>query len=161
MCLIYCPNCGSPNPDDARYCQNCGAFIGDPKTAPLKGSTPMMTAAPAPQSGSSYSQVGSFGSVAQTPAQAPPYGMPTYGTKNEVVAVLISFILPGVGHIYAGKTKKGVLLLILYIVLFLTVIGIIGSVIIWIYALIDSYKTVQAYNAFLMQYGRAPTEDEF
>jgi uncharacterized membrane protein YvbJ len=25
--MVYCPSCGKQNPDDARYCNNCGADL--------------------------------------------------------------------------------------------------------------------------------------
>ena len=48
--------------------------------------------------------------------------------KNAGVALLISFFLPGVGSMYAGKTTTGVIILIGYIISWILTIIIIGFV---------------------------------
>lgn len=80
--------------------------------------------------------------------------------KEPAIAVLISFFIPGVGHLYAGDTNTGVLLLAIYLgilifdfILAFTIIGILlfvltipASLIVWIYAMVDSYGKATAYN---------------
>jgi hypothetical protein len=63
----------------------------------------------------------------------------------------INFFFPGGGHLYAGDTNKGVVLLILYLIgLGLTpVLYIPGFVALgaWIYALVNSKEVLDAFDA--------------
>lgn len=68
--------------------------------------------------------------------------------KNPILAAFLSFLLPGMGQIYAGKTLFGLGLIVLtFIVSTLTIIislfGIILYVIIWLYAIYDAYTSVK------------------
>ena len=98
--------------------------------------------------------------------------------KSEGVAVVLAIILGfcglwGVGHMYAGKSGKGVLLLVaglifaglFWVSLLLTVIliGYVGLVLFglimfagWLWQAYDAYKTVKRYNQIALQTGRAP-----
>jgi TM2 domain-containing membrane protein YozV len=69
--------------------------------------------------------------------------------KNAGVALLISFFLPGVGSMYAGKTTTGVIILVGYIiswVLTIVIIGFVGLFGFWVWGLIDAYQAAQAWN---------------
>ncbi len=69
--------------------------------------------------------------------------------KNAGVALLISFFLPGVGSMYAGKTSTGVIILVGYIVswvLTIVIIGFVGIFGFWVWGLIDAYQAAQAWN---------------
>jgi TM2 domain-containing membrane protein YozV len=88
---------------------------------------------------------------APAPYQQPyPQGYPTQVMpKNAGLALLISFFIPGVGSLYAGKTNTGVIILIGYIVswvLTLVLIGIVGVFGFWIWGMIDAYQAAQAWN---------------
>ena len=121
-----------------------GAASAQPQPPP--GWHPQHPPAPWPQS-------------AAPPAHyAYPPGPPA--RKEPAIAVLISFFIPGVGHLYAGDTNTGVLLLaicfgilVMDLFLFVTIIGILlfvltipASLIVWIYAMVDSYAKATAYN---------------
>ena len=64
---------------------------------------------------------------------------------NPILAAIISFILPGIGQIYAGATTKGIIMFIIAIILGLLYIYIspyisIISLIYAIYAAYDAYS---------------------
>lgn len=62
--------------------------------------------------------------------------------KKTWLAVLLSVIYPGLGHLYLGYVKKGVLLIItefISILLISVVIGIFVYPVIWIYAIVSSF----------------------
>ncbi|WP_295721379.1 hypothetical protein [uncultured Methanobrevibacter sp.] len=62
--------------------------------------------------------------------------------KSEVLALVLSLILPGLGHFYLGLPKKGIIILICAIIgVFLL---FIPYVIVLIYAIYDSYKSAMA-----------------
>jgi len=68
---------------------------------------------------------------------------------NPIIAAILSFIIPGLGQIIAGETKKGLIFLVVAIVLGLLVgtissmIGII-SFIFALYAAYDAYQLASA-----------------
>ena len=82
-----------------------------------------------------------------------PQGYPGVGPqvvpKNPGIALLISFFIPGVGSLYAGKVSTGVIILSCYIVswiLTIIIIGFIGVFGFWIWGMIDAYQAAQAWN---------------
>jgi TM2 domain-containing membrane protein YozV len=101
--------------------------------------------------GSGYQQPqGPYG-YAPAPYQQPyQQGYPSQVVpKNPGIALLISFFIPGVGSLYAGKTSTGVIILIGYIiswVLTIVIIGFVGIVGFWIWGMIDAYQAAQAWN---------------
>lgn len=103
------------------------------------------------QPGQAYPQPqGPYG-YAPAPYQQPyPQGYPAQVVpKNPGIALLISFFIPGVGSIYAGKTSTGVTILIGYIVswvLTVVIIGFAGIIGFWIWGMIDAYQAAQAWN---------------
>ena len=69
--------------------------------------------------------------------------------KSVVLSAILSFLVPGLGHLYIGLTKKGVSFIIAYIVsaiLIFLLIGIVLVIIVWLWALIDSIKSTEAIN---------------
>ncbi|MBI4813814.1 MAG: hypothetical protein HY802_05830 [Methanobacterium sp.] len=69
--------------------------------------------------------------------------------KNPILAAILSFIIPGLGEIYAGKTMMGIVLVILTIILtaaiyMVTSYAWIAYIIVWLYAIYDSYTTAKA-----------------
>lgn len=67
--------------------------------------------------------------------------------KNPWIAGILSFVFPGVGHLYLGKVKKGLLLMVVNIISILTIgliVGIFGMLIAWIYSILDSVKLARA-----------------
>lgn len=74
----------------------------------------------------------------------------TIENKNMVLALIISFLLTGLGIAYAGDKKKGIVLFIVGLIL-----GIIGmavhiisipAIIVWAYALYETYNQVKRAN---------------
>ncbi|PUA40664.1 sugar ABC transporter permease [Paenibacillus elgii] len=64
--------------------------------------------------------------------------------KKPWLAVLLSFVYPGLGHLYLGYVKKGIILIlaeIVSILLMSVVVGIFLFPIVWIYGMIDAYHS--------------------
>ena len=73
----------------------------------------------------------------------------TNSDKNPVLAAILSFLIVGVGQIYLGLTKKGLILLLAAIisgVLMLVFIGFITWFIVWLYAIYDAYNSAEKMN---------------
>ena len=69
--------------------------------------------------------------------------------KNVLISAILSFLFPGLGHLYLGLNKKGISFIVAYIVsafLIFLVIGIVLVIIVWLWALIDSIKSTEAIN---------------
>ncbi|MEC0228868.1 sugar ABC transporter permease [Paenibacillus alba] len=62
--------------------------------------------------------------------------------KKPWLAVVLSIIYPGIGHLYLGHVRKGVILIILEFISILlasVIIGLIIYPIIWIYGIANAY----------------------
>jgi TM2 domain-containing membrane protein YozV len=68
--------------------------------------------------------------------------------KSESLALILSFLLPGLGQIYLGRIGRGLGFLIGAIVLALLTFGI-GGFIIWIWSIIDAYNLAKKHNLIL------------
>ena len=71
--------------------------------------------------------------------------------KNMIIALILSFIWSGLGLIYAGDMKKGIILAVLALIFEALVFygySILGIIvfIIWICSLYATYKEVKAVN---------------
>lgn len=69
--------------------------------------------------------------------------------KNPGLAALLSALVIGLGQVYNGEVGKGLLFFICAIIagiLWLIYIGVLFSLIIWIYAIYDAYTSAQRIN---------------
>ncbi|MBQ2653903.1 MAG: hypothetical protein IJF83_10115 [Methanobrevibacter sp.] len=71
--------------------------------------------------------------------------------KNMIIALVLSIIWSGLGLIYAGDIKKGIILAVvalIFDILYFTVNQIFGLLvfIVWIYSLYATYTEVKAIN---------------
>ncbi len=96
--------------------------------------------------------------------------------KSEGMVLILSILIPGLGHMYAGKVNRGIAILVASILLsvvafyclyglvqtevgaFVFVAGLLSlvSFCIWIYAVLDSYNAVKEYNTALVTTGNPP-----
>ena len=70
---------------------------------------------------------------------------------NPILALIISFFLPGIGTVYAGNIMKGIIIFIVALILgvlagifLLGIIAYILYVIVWLYGMYDAYFTAKA-----------------
>ncbi len=69
--------------------------------------------------------------------------------KNAILAAILSFLIPGLGEIYVGKIMIGIILVVIAIVLSIAIYTVsfyawILYIIIWLYAIYDSYTNAKA-----------------
>lgn len=72
-----------------------------------------------------------------------------YQEKNPLLAAVLSFLVIGLGQVYNGEVGKGLILFVAAIIsaiLWLLIIGILFSILIWAYAVYDAYTTAQKIN---------------
>lgn len=115
----------------AKYCSSCGKEIVEGmKFCPSCGGKTVVYDAPIPV----QSQ------IVQTPAKI----------KDPGIAVVLSFFIPGVGHIYVGKIGEGIFFLVSGIVT--TIVGFIYPsywvvyLIIWVLAMYNAYAWAEKIN---------------
>ena len=131
---MFCSTCGAPNVEGARFCQKCGAaLVANAAAAAAGGTGPTAPAMGMPQQPPPLP-----GQYAAVPL-GPKYAL----DKSPGVAVLLSFLIPGVGQFYCGESKKGGIMLAVYLLSWMTaffVIGWAGLVVVWIWSMIDAYN---------------------
>jgi len=73
----------------------------------------------------------------------------TQPAKNPGLAVILSFFFMGLGQFYNGQFGKGILFIIFYgisIGLMFVFVGFITTPILWIWGMIDAYRTAERLN---------------
>jgi TM2 domain-containing membrane protein YozV len=136
---MYCSNCGTPNAEPARFCEKCGRPIGAVSINPPVGAPGLPPPVAYPPGYAPQQSV--VRGMQYPPGQVA--GKVYVTGKSPGVALLLSFLIPGVGQFYNGDAKKGGVMLGGYIVsIFLTAIaiGFFGIMGIWIWGMIDAHS---------------------
>ena len=132
----FCTNCGTEVDLDTVFCPQCGFKFAQEEKPQTK-----------------FCQ--SCGKKINFNAEICPHcgvrvaNVTRYEEKNVLLSAILSFLFPGLDHLYLGLNKKGVSFIIAYIVsaiLIILLIGIVLVIIIWIWALIDTIKSTEAIN---------------
>jgi|SRR5271169_3262402 len=119
---MYCSKCGSQI-GNARFCSRCGTPLGG-------------IIVPAPGAAAGAGPV--------------PQVVFIRAAKSPGVAVVLSFFMAGLGQIYNGQIGKGVAFMIAYfcsLLLMWVLVGFIIAPILWIWSMVDAYKTAERINA--------------
>ncbi|MBE6508104.1 MAG: zinc-ribbon domain-containing protein [Methanobrevibacter sp.] len=148
--MVTCQNCGSEVDEGAKFCKNCGSKMVIEEENANGNATRFCTSCGfempkdtkfCPECGNSTSDVpqavnGTGNAVANS-------------NKSPELAAILSFLIIGVGQIYLGLTKRGIILFLAAIIsgiLMLIVIGWITWFIVWIYAIYDAYNCGKKLN---------------
>ncbi len=124
---MFCQNCGTQVDDTAETCSSCGRSLRQAASPPNLQKMSQQAPQPAPQ----------------------PALIVVRSEKSAGLAAVLSFFWCGLGQIYNGQIGKGVIMGILYLislVMVIIVIGIITTPILWIWGMIDAYKTAERIN---------------
>ena len=128
---MFCSGCGRQMDAAQQFCPGCG----------LKN--------PAPQPTSMVATAGTGVAPAQ---QIPAQQVIVVTEKSPGLAAVLSFFWAGLGQIYNGEITKGIVMMVAYVVsciLMAAAIGFITTPILWIYGMVDAYKTAEKLNASL------------
>ena len=90
------------------------------------------------------------GSAQQSTAAAgAPHVVVVRTEKSPALAVLLSFLLPGLGQIYNDQAQKGIYFLVAAVVssiLIVLLIGLLTTPVIWIWSMVDAYQVADRKN---------------
>lgn len=117
--MVKCQVCGE-EVGDAKFCNNCGTEVVVKKEEPKI----------------QVENVSNNQKSANMLQVAP-------GSINKNNALLLGIIFTGVGHIYCGLTRRGILFLICAVIGSLL---IIPAIIVWIYSIFDLSQKIEALN---------------
>ena len=157
---VFCGACGKPIKKAAEVCPHCGVRNTGETTGNERGG--------ADEEGEKF--CGSCGEQIRKDAELCPHcGVRTAnGAKqtgsdgnDEVVAAVISFVVPGGGQLYNGQMERGVAILVSYIafwiVTILAMFVVIGFLLVFLAPL---FHVGAAWDAFVQAQQRNAAEDE-
>ena len=140
--MVNCQNCGEEVVEGAKFCKNCGSEIvveqaneKDTKFCSNCGFEMPKASKFCPECGTTAERVPP---VMNTTTIVVP------SNKSSGLAALLSFLIIGLGQVYLGLTKKGIILFVLAIIsgiLIFVLIGWILWVLVWVYAIYDAYNS--------------------
>ena len=145
--MVYCKTCGCELPKEAKFCRECGSEVVVEE--PANGTKFCINC------GFEIPKAAKFCSECGLPTGSSPQ---TKNGPNSIVraekspglAAVLSFLIVGLGQIYLGLTKKGILLFIgamISGVLMLLIIGWLTWLVIWGYGIYDAYNSAQKMNS--------------
>jgi TM2 domain-containing membrane protein YozV len=123
---MFCSGCGRQMDAAQQFCPGCG----------LKN--------PALQSAGIVASAGT--------GVAPAQQIIVVAEKSPGLAAVLSFFWAGLGQIYNGEISKGIVLMVAYVISCLmmwVIVGLITTPILWIYGMVDAYRTAEKFNAGL------------
>lgn len=143
--MAPCKNCGCELPEGAKFCKECGIEVIQEE---LNTETKFCTNCgfKMPKSTKFCPECGS-----PTPGNSQAKNTPVVvnASKSPGLAAILSFFIVGLGQIYIGLTKKGILLFIGAVIsgfLMLILIGWITWLLIWGYGIYDAYNSAEKMN---------------
>ena len=129
--MAPCKNCGCELPEGAKFCKECGIEVIQEE---VNTETKFCPECGSPTPGNSQAK--------NTPVVV-------NASKSPGLAAILSFFIVGLGQIYIGLTKKGILLFIGAVIsgfLMLILIGWITWLLIWGYGIYDAYNSAEKMN---------------
>lgn len=79
--------------------------------------------------------------------------VPALPTRIPRLALLLSLLWPGVGQVYNGQVRKGILLLLLYamslLLIFESPMGLVTTALLLVYGIVDAYRVAAHYERWI------------
>lgn len=165
----FCRNCGTSlsdenKRDDVMRCSHCGAELHEEAFCPDCGQATGITICPNCRQktvNEDYCSVCGYrinqniktcvkcGSKIDASAKVCANCGAKVIHKNPLVSLVLSFIFPGLGQLYNEQNRKGITLIVGYIlswILSLILIGGILALLVWVYGMYDAYTSAKALN---------------
>ena len=143
--MAACKICGCELPKDAKFCRECGSEVIQEETV---AETKFCA-----NCGFEMPRSTKFCPECGTPTPGNPQAnngkIVVNANKSPGLAAILSFFIVGLGQIYIGLTKKGILLFIGAVIsgfLMLILIGWITWLLIWGYGIYDAYNSAEKMN---------------
>ncbi len=190
---MFCPYCGASLVGDEIFCSNCGSKLPELSTNTKNKLSHAQQQLPSNKQPQQYHfaqmppwKTGpddtTISTSPTTSSSSSPVLSPTItiSQKEPWLAALLSFIFPGIGHIYAGKVGRGISIMILLLGLpvflffasislmitmgfspaFLIIFFMMSAmfyVIGFVLNIYDAYMIATRYNDFVTRHKRPPT----
>ena len=141
--MVNCQNCGEEVVDGAKFCKNCGAEIVVEEASETGTKFCSNCGFEMPKATKFCPECGNATSMAPQVVNSTTATV-LRSDKSPGLAALLSFLIIGLGQVYLGLTKKGIILFVLAIIsgiLIFVLIGWILWVIVWVYAIYDAYNS--------------------
>ena len=141
--MVNCQNCGEEVVDGAKFCKNCGAEIIVEEASETGTKFCSNCGFEMPKATKFCPECGNATSMAPQVVNSTTTTV-LRNDKSPGLAALLSFLIIGLGQVYLGLTKKGIILFVLAIIsgiLIFVLIGWILWVIVWVYAIYDAYNS--------------------
>ena len=166
--MPYCEKCGSKIKETSNFCQNYGA-----KNEILSGSPPEERYQEPPSrvytEKQTVDQSQHYEETPQKPRErvSPPYApvveqtreyaadrTPSQTIRNQWIALIVSLIFPGLGHVYVGQLQRGLIFLAatMIVSIFLGVLAIVPL----LWGMYDAYTIAKNVNAREAPYSPSP-----
>lgn len=143
--MRICPNCGSVI-KEGNFCPACGSQL-EPEPEDTNVVYAENSNASNQHNQSGNPNQGGFNNSESAPVNRSNQAVGN--KKSPTLAVILSFLIVGLGQVYLGLGKKGVILFIIQMIfgiLALVYIGYILAFLGWIYAMLDAYYSAKAIN---------------
>lgn len=140
--MVVCQSCGSEVDEGAKFCKNCGSEViieenlNETKFCSNCGFEMPQSTNFCPECGTATDNVPQVVNSTNGPV--------INADKSPGLAAVLSFLIIGLGQVYLGLTKKGIILFVAAVisgVLMLFIIGWITWLIVWAYAIYDAYNS--------------------
>ena len=135
-----CDNCGFKMDEDIKFCPKCGSKVTEKQDADSTAQEFKFCA----NCGFKMDKNNKFCPNCGSSPDNPQPTMPIQSDKSSGLAAVLSFLIIGLGQIYLGLTKRGLILFVLAVIsgfLMLIYIGWIIWLFVWIYAIYDAYNS--------------------
>lgn len=157
--MKICPNCKIENDDSSKFCKNCGQSLGQIQVREEQTKENLNNEENTANTNTTNntSRPTQFCKYCGEKIDAEAEICPKCGVrlkkveseKSPAIALVLSFIFPGIGQLYNGQKHKCLVLIIAAIISALLIAILIGGLlylIVWIYGMYDAYKSAEAIN---------------
>ncbi|MFA6680080.1 MAG: zinc ribbon domain-containing protein [Candidatus Methanomethylophilaceae archaeon] len=80
--------------------------------------------------------------------------------KSTGIGIILAFLIPGSGHMYAGLITKGILIFIAFVIMValgcMFLFPWIIAVVIWLWNIYDANSKINEYNSYVRKNGNPP-----